>query len=216
MAPSPDPTQYATALELAQPAPAPLRPAELPPGLVARALGHLQPRRWDSSWWVPTIHHNYYSELDHGYRSATRGVVLHVNDGYYQGTLDFFHNNGGVGAHFELGFQKGQSTQLVPLNRVCWHAVQANAFSIGVEHAGFGRNRAEWLQNGEREIRASAQIVSWILHRYNLGPPKRHTNIFFHSDGGASWGGHACPGAAFPYDVWERLCRHYFDTHWMR
>lgn len=214
-----DLTKYATADEIANPGGDTSVAPVLPPTGLKAILGRvplLAPRINNNSWWVPYTRHVYYPELDHGYRGRTDGIVLHVNDGYYQGTLDFFHNNGGVGAHFEIGFQSGQITQMVPINRKCWHAVNANANTIGVEHAGFGRSRSEWLQNHEYEIVMSAQRVAWMLHRYNLGKPQRHKNIFYHSDGGAGWGNHDCPGSKFPYDVWSKHCMDAFIHHWAR
>jgi N-acetyl-anhydromuramyl-L-alanine amidase AmpD len=161
--------------------------------------------------WVPHTTRHPLGILNHGPRPSTNGVVLHVNDGTFNGTISWFSGGSrGVGAHFEIG--NGEAWQLVDIRAKCWHAVEANGHTIGIEHAGFGRSRAEWIHGNELDL--SANRVAWILHAYRLGPPRRHHNIFYHSDGGASWGGHACPGSHFPYDVWQKKCKHAYDTHW--
>lgn len=147
--------------------------------------------------------------LEHGRRPQTTGIVIHVNDGTFDGTISWFSGgSGGVGAHVEVGFDR--VWQLADLDAKCWHAVDANAFSIGIEHAGYGRTRAEWLNAGH-ELAYSANRSSWILHHYRLGPPRYGHNIWPHSWGGVAWGNHACPGPAFPWDVWLKACS---DAYW--
>lgn len=164
--------------------------------------------------WLPNTERQYYPELDHGERASTKGVVIHVNDGTYNGTLSWFHKDGGVGAHLEIG--RDHVVQLVPLNRKCWHAVNANTNTIGFEHAGMGKqSRADWLHSGH-ELAFSANRAAWVLHEYGLGRPRRGRNVFAHSDGGAAWGAHDCPGPHFPWDVWMGMCLDAYMNHWGR
>lgn len=189
--------------------------------------------------YVPATRVKYAAILDHGFRSETRGVVLHVNAGYAKGTEGFFTNglrepfgSEGVGAHFEISgrglnglpslsnLADFGSAQYVPIDRVTWHAVEANGFAIGVEHAGFGKSTSEWEKLHFNEIGNSAYRVAWILHRYELGPPEisltnsSRGNIWPHSCGGASWGGHQCPGPAFPYELWLKYCKKAYKNKW--
>jgi len=96
-----------------------------------------------------------------------------------------------VGAHVEIGSDRVY--QLVPLDHVAWHAVDANAFSVGFEHAGYGRSRAEWLDAGH-ELAYSANRAAWVLHQWKLGAPRYGHNVWPHSWGGVAWGNHDCPG----------------------
>ena len=181
-------------------------------------------RAGNNSLWVPHTRHDYYRILDHGIRPRTRGVVIHVNDGTFPGTLDWFKGgSGGVGTHFEIGSTKEGAVQLLPLNRKCWGAVEANADTVQFEHAGFGRSRDEWLKQRAGEIELSAHRVAWVLHRFNLGAPHvslhdtGRGNIWPHAAGGSAWGGHTdCPGSHFPWDVWERICKRAYADHWGR
>jgi hypothetical protein len=197
-------------------------------------------------YWVPQTTVGYAAVLDHGLREETRGIVIHVNDGWYHGTIGFFTNglpepygSEGVGAHFEMGGQSNALTgvyadgppyQFLPIDAVAYHACDANAFSVGIEHAGFGWSTAEWEAKTGRGhynmIGNSAYRAAWILRRYNLGPPKvsltnpNTGNVWPHACGGAAWGGHQCPASTqngvdyFPWELWLKYCNTAYKTKW--
>ncbi len=174
------------------------------------------------SVWAPGVTQLYTPHLDQGPRSKTSGVVIHVNAGTYPGTLSWFGagngpgGSGDIGAHFEIGGNNdGPIVQMVPLNRIAFHAGDANAYTIGVEHVGLGGSEpaSDWLQTNYDVIGSSASLVGWILKQYNLGPPNVSLtnpsvgNVWPHSCGGASWGGHPlCPGENFPWTQWTAAC----------
>lgn len=210
-----------------------LRGSEKPErGLIRRSFEAVT----NTALWVPKTVQGYAPILDHGVRAETHGIVIHVNSGWYHGTIGFFTNglrepfgSEGVGAHFEIGGQHnalkgvyadGPPYQFLPLNRVAWHAVDANDTTIGIEHAGFGASTEEWEKTHFNELGNSAYRAAWILRRYNLGPPvvsltnTQHGNIWPHSCGGASWGGHDCPGPHFPWDLWLSYCKKAYKAKW--
>jgi len=167
-----------------------------------------------SEIWLPNTTRHPLGILDHGPRAVTRGVVIHVNVGTFAGTIDWFSGGSqGLGAHVEIGSDR--VWELVPLNHVAWHAVDANAFSVGFEHAGYGRTRAEWLDAGH-ELAYSANRAAWVLHQWKLGAPHYGHNVWPHSWGGVAWGNHDCPGPHFPWDVWLRLANDAYNGHWGR
>lgn len=165
--------------------------------------------------WLPNTTRRPMPILEHGPRAVTRGVVIHVNAGTLEGTLSWFAGGSqGIGAHIEVGSDRVY--QLADLDQVCWHAVDANAFAIGIEHAGFGRTRSEWIDAGH-ELAYSANRAAWILHEYGLGRPHYGHNVWPHSWGGVAWGNHPdCPGGEFPWEVWMRLCNDAYYGHWGR
>jgi hypothetical protein len=191
-------------------------------------------------YWLPDTPTDYAQILDHGLRSETRGVVMHVNAGYWSGTKGFFTNglpepygSQGVGAHFEIGgaglngkpstsiYADHGPLQFLPIDAVAWHACDANGFTVGVEQAGFGASEAEWQKTHFNEIGNAAYRVAWILRRYGLGPPvisltnTAHGNIWPHSCGGWSWGGHSqCPGPYYPWQLFEDYCKTAYTTKW--
>jgi N-acetyl-anhydromuramyl-L-alanine amidase AmpD len=218
-----DLTRYATPAEIAeaQRAPGALQSAEvgLPdlaaiPGPDLPPVGLVDSSSLSGVWLPHTVAHPI-GVIAHGPRPQTRGIVIHVNDGYFDGTISWFSQGSqGVGAHVEIG--NDRVWQLVPLDQKCWHAVDANAFSIGFEHAGFGKqSRADWLR-ASHELAFSANRASWVLHEYELGEPSLNHNIWPHSFGGASWGGHACPGDGFPWREWLAMCHDAYQAHWGR
>src|ERR1019366_3241695 len=90
--------------------PTPLASYAKPPGLLTRTLQKVGVGNSRSSLWVPQTVAHYVPQLDHGYRSETHGIVIHVNAGWFKGTLGFVTNglpypygSEGVGAHFEIG-----------------------------------------------------------------------------------------------------------------
>ena len=220
-----------------------LRPFEKPPGRIRPILNKVGLALNNDSLWVPQTTALYAPILDHGVREETRGIVIHVNDGYFEGTVGFFTNglaepygSEGVGAHFEIGgtdnklqgvYADRRPVQFLPLNRVAWHAVDANAYTIGMEHAGFGYSKGEWLSTHYNMIGNSAYIAAWIHHRFNLGEPKvsltniNEGTVWPHNAGGSSWGGHQCPSSTqngvdyFPWDIWESLALKAYRTNWM-
>lgn len=182
--------------------------------------------------WYPPAKRVYAAKLDHGPRSSTSGVVIHVNaGGSFAGVVAGFAAGGftaGVGAHFEVGSQAdGPVVEFLPLDRVAWHAGNANGYSVGIEHAGSGASRQEWISGHGNMLQTSATLTAWILQQCELGPPVINTNsptpvrsdgspagnIWPHNLGTLipgdpnSWGGHICPDGPdgvdyFPWDVW--------------
>jgi hypothetical protein len=99
--------------------------------------------------------------------------------------------------------------------------VTANATTVGVEHAGFGESPEEWEKTHYNMIGNSAYRCAWILRRYDLGPPvisltnPNHGNVWPHSCGGESWGGHQCPGPNFPWQLWLDETTKAYNSKWM-
>ena len=166
--------------------------------------------------WLPNTTRHPIAKLDHGERPRTEGIVLHINVGTFDGTIGWFEGGAnGVGAHLEIG--DGKVWQLLGLERKAWHAGAANDHLIGFEHAGYPAwTHADWLHHHHSELALSANRGAWVLHQWDLGPPKLEHNIYRHSDGGAAWGGHDCPGRNFPLDAWLALCHDAYYGHWGR
>lgn len=168
-----------------------------------------------SGIWLPNTERDYYPEQDHGpLPHPPPGVVIHVNDGTFAGTMDWFHHDGGIGAHVEVGYDR--VAQLVSLDHKCYHAVNANNM-IGVEHVGYGYDSADkWLRHKGHELAFSANRVAWMHHQFGWGFPRRRRTVWAHSDGGAAWGGHSCPGPSFPWAIYMGMVVHAYNNHWGR
>ena len=106
----------------------------------------------------------------------------------------------GVSTHYLID-EKGKITQLVPDDKVAWHAGKSywkgltglNAYSIGIElqNPTFGQT-----QFSEKQIQSFQKLVQKLMKRYNI-PPE---NVVGHSDIAPTR--KADPGKMFP---WKKL-----------
>lgn len=157
--------------------------------------------RLPSTDWHPN------SRVAHGWRTQTRGVVIHTTEGPPGSAENWFKEPGarGEGAHVIVG--KTKVTQIADLNAVCFHASGANHAFIGFEHEGYASNsKRQWLtRDNRRLLRASANRVAWVCYRYQLGRPRHKRNVFGHRD--FPRGGHVDPGRGWPWFFYMALCR---------
>lgn len=131
-----------------------------------------------------------------GQMTAHRGVVLHVAEGYYEGTVAWCLNqNSGISAHFIVA-KNGAVTQLVDTDIQSWCQSAGNAEWLSIENEGFGGESLTAAQ-----VAACARILARAHQVY--GVPLAATDspsgrgLGHHSMGGAAWGGHySCPGSA--------------------
>ena len=123
------------------------------------------------------------------------GVVLHVNVDE-QGTPASFWgpgNPGQVCPNFQV-FKDGSVDQMLPINWQPWCQVDGNNQYAAIETAGLP---SEPLTDAQ--IAACARILAAYVHELGLRlavvdvPGQR--GLITHSAGGASWGGHSCPGS---------------------
>lgn len=139
---------------------------------------------------------------------SIRLIVVHDCEGSYQGSIATFLQTerpgiGPVSAHIVLREDGKEATQMVGFSKKAWHCRAFNSASIGVEMAGYesrGYADSEWA--------AEANIVAYLLHRYNLPPTwAQHgagQGFCRHLDLGAAGGGHVDPTQDLK--VWAGFC----------
>jgi hypothetical protein len=120
-------------------------------------------------------------------------IVIHDTEGGYLGAVNWFANrHSEVSAHIVLKEDGSEATQMVPFAKKAWHACDYNSRSIGLEMAGFAK-----AGYGEAEWAAAANIVVWLLHKYQIPArwARRGEGAGFcsHYDLGAAGGGHQDP-----------------------
>jgi N-acetyl-anhydromuramyl-L-alanine amidase AmpD len=105
--------------------------------------------------------------------SAVRLVVIHVTEGSYGGTIQWFRSPRARASANYVVSREGALTQMVRDSNVAWHAGNAwvNLHSIGVEHEGYAAERAVFT---DAQYRASARLVAGLLRRYVLPIDRRH------------------------------------------
>jgi hypothetical protein len=120
---------------------------------------------------VPAARSNY----SHAFRrsSLVRQIVVHVAEGSYTGTVSWFRNPKAHASANYVVSRDGAVTQMVPDDRVAWHAGNAavNLRSIGIEHEGYTLVPGTFT---DAEYRASARLVASLLRHYVLPIDRRH------------------------------------------
>lgn len=180
---------------------------------------------------LPASTQHRIARIEHGTRTTTRGVVLHVMDGTLAGTLSWWADTSheADGAHICVGLK--EVVQTAGLNTVCWHAPGDNTHMqgvqdgnhewIGIEHEGHGLDSPrEWVRRRKQRI-MSANRCAWICYHARLGEPEYNVNVARHSDFPA--GGHPCPGDGFPMALYILAARRAYrnlersgGTRWTR
>ena len=124
-------------------------------------------------------------------------IVIHVMEGYFEGTISWFQNEAsGVSAHY-LVSQTGELVQMVREKDIAWHAgnLEYNQRSIGIEH----EDKLKWDEPDwatEELYQSSAALVRYLCAKYDI--PKDRTHIIGHNEvPGVT---KPCPG---PYWDWD-------------
>ena len=131
----------------------------------------------------------------------------------------FFAGVGGMtapraSAHYSV--DSDSVVQSVRDGDVAWHAPGANHNGIGIEHAGYARQRREeWLDDySRRELEVSARLTARLCRLYAI--PVEYLDfaalkagkrgLTGHRDVSSAFGGsHWDPGESFPWDVFVSL-----------
>ena len=142
------------------------------------------------------------------YTQANRGarwikyLVIHIAQGSYSGTIDWFQNpRANVSAHYVVS-RKGKIAQCVHNEDIAWHAGnwRFNRRSIGIEHAGYAGER--WW---DRKYHSSAKLAAYLCRRFNIPPWRRYIRGHRGVPGVAT----RCPGRRFNKHRYLRLVRRY-------
>lgn len=117
-------------------------------------------------------------------------LVWHATAGFYRPSVQWLCNPAAdVSAHLVLREDGGECSQLVHLADKAWHAVAANGYSVGVEHASLGAGFAS-----HQQLLVSARVFGWLCWHLNIPPVfglHRPKGIVRHRDLGLAGGGHS-------------------------
>jgi len=121
-------------------------------------------------------------------------VVIHVADGTYQGSLEWFRDpRSSVSAHYIVS-SLGEIAQAVSEADTAWQAGDylTNETTIGIEHEGRPA-LGPWTPTAA-QLEASAALVADICKRYAIRPSLG--NVVPHSSINPK---HNCPGPTWPW-----------------
>ncbi|HEY6021645.1 MAG TPA: peptidoglycan recognition family protein [Candidatus Paceibacterota bacterium] len=129
-----------------------------------------------------------------GRRYTTRGLVLHIAEGSYEGTCLWALNpNAQVSYHFVIG-ENGQIAQIVDTDLVAWTQAAGNTEWMSVEFEGHtGRSLTPAMLESAAKLFARIHTIYGVPLQVSNSP---YTNgLGHHAMGGTEWGGHfQCPG----------------------
>ncbi|EST30862.1 hypothetical protein N566_20985 [Streptomycetaceae bacterium MP113-05] len=155
----------------------------------------LQSADYPPAQWVPADSSNYAD----GRSSAITAVVVHVTQGSYAGTINWFQNpDAGVSAHYVVRSSDGQVTQMVRDNDTAWHARSGNAYAVGIEHEGYVDDPS-WFTDAM--YRSSAALTAHLADRYGI--PKDRAHIVGHSE--VPGNDHTDPGPNWDWNYYMQL-----------
>lgn len=147
------------------------------------------------AWWKDLAPRQETTPNKSGRMIEVRGVVLHIAQGTYEGTISWCKNpRSQVSAHFVCGKNKGERCQMVDTDYTAWTQGAGNGRWLSIEFAGHSGERLT-----EHQLDFAAQILARAHQVY--GVPLQSTDspngrgLGWHGMGGAAWGNHPnCPG----------------------
>lgn len=155
-----------------------------------------------AAWHGPTPNRNTGKQVE------VRGVVIHIADGFYGGTIEWQKNPAAeVSSHFIVG-RTGTIAQMVDTADKAWTQRSGNGHWISIEFEGFSTSAAlhkthpGWERLDPRQIESAAKLFARVCRTYGV-PVQNCTSpsgkgLGHHSMGaesGVDWGHSACPGA---------------------
>jgi len=115
--------------------------------------------------WNPADPGNYLSS-NRG-REDVRWFIIHVAEGSYGGTINWFKNpKARVSAHFVINEAGTHLTQMVRIKDIAWHAGNSlyNRYSVGIEIAGYVGSTI-WPDTLYKNL---AKLAVWLHENYNV------------------------------------------------
>jgi hypothetical protein len=157
-----------------------------------------------SETWLPWISRRKYSP--HRYKNGVQsrnGVLLHIAQGSYEGTISWQMNEkdpkATTSSEFIIGRQPGEVAQMMPLEDAAWAQRDGNRHWVAIEFAGFVNDGLTvWQIECAGRIYASLALI-YGQDNYPLqitsDPTKR--GLGWHGMGALhnyNWGHPDCPG----------------------
>jgi len=142
-----------------------------------------------------------------GTLSEHRGVVVHIAEGFYEGTISYQKGPNSVSSHFIVD-RDGTICQMVDTDQEAWTQRAGNSAWMSIEFAGFTNanplhaSHPGWEKLTDQQMESAAKILNKAHQVY--GVPVQIANdpngkgLGHHSMGcnwpGGAWGHCDCPG----------------------
>jgi hypothetical protein len=147
-------------------------------------------------WWASVATKRGPGPNQGGPMRECRGVVLHVAQGTFEGTVAWCLNPASdVSAHF-VSAKNGRAAQVVDTDLTAWTQSAGNGSWISIEFEGYAGDSLT-----SEQVEFAAQVLAQTHRAHPLVPLQLADSpdgrgLGWHGMGGAPWGGHTgCPGA---------------------
>lgn len=134
--------------------------------------------------------------------SGHRGLVVHIAEGYYTGTIAWQQGDNSVSSHFIVG-RSGQCSQMVDTTSEAWAQRVGNAQWLSVECEGFTaanslhKTHPGWEKLSDQQVDRVARLLVKAHKSYGvplqLATSPGGSGLGHHSMG-KDWGHQDCPG----------------------
>lgn len=148
-------------------------------------------------WWTDIATRYPENTPNHGGPATEqRGVVVHIAEGTYQGTIDWCMNpESDVSAHFIVA-NDGRATQMLDTDVTAWTQRDGNGKWVSIENEG----TSDYYLTPE-QVNKNAQILNRYCETYQIACQQAYSpndyGLGYHSMGaenGEDWGHSECPG----------------------
>lgn len=146
-------------------------------------------------------------------------IILHSEEAAETSTTslnvaNWFAGNNAPNASSHYALDDGETIQCVKDEDIAYHALSANKFSIGIEHAGFARQtRDQWCDSFSTQmLKRSAKLTAHLCKKWNIpvkyididGLVNKERGITTHANCTKAYneGNHWDPGPNFPVDLY--------------
>lgn len=123
------------------------------------------------------------------------GMVVHIAEGSYQGTISWQRNDSADVSSYFVTSRSGEIAQMLDLDLMAWTQGAGNPAWVGVENEGFYTDALP-----DAQVTANARIFAWLRSVWPSIPAQVSNStgvggLSWHGMGGAAWGNHPnCPG----------------------
>lgn len=139
------------------------------------------------------------TENQGGAMTEQRGVVLHIAEGSYEGTISWQKNPASdVSSHF-IAAKDGRAAQMVDTGTTAWTQKAGNGKWLSIENEGFVPDKLT-----DEQVEFAAQVLARAYREYGVplqvatSPSGRglgHHSMGSSSNPSTDWGHPACPGS---------------------
>jgi N-acetyl-anhydromuramyl-L-alanine amidase AmpD len=152
-----------------------------------------------------------YTVADRPFTDPITRIVIHVAEGGWASTYDWFRNPRAEASANYVVSSTGRVAQMVPDRDIAWHAGNwaYNETSIGIEHAGF----TNVTRFSNAEYRGSARLAGWIARTFLITPDRKHVIGHYQvpdPNHPGEWGGvdhHTDPGRTWNWPLYMAYLR---------